>query len=115
MLENNKLSFFNIKLFSHLEENRKLEIIRYNKYLQNNVNISIINYIHLSNRYIIYESKGIGKEYIHDDDKFVNLKKLVRSKYILTKIFSFLDKKKKLLMLKYSKLYNKFFENMLIS
>ena len=71
MLENDKLSFFNRKLFSYIEENRKLEIIRYNKYLQNNINISIINYLYLAKRYIIFESKGIGKEYNHNNNKLI--------------------------------------------
>ena len=43
-----------------------------------------------------------------NDDKYVNLKKLVRSRFILNKIFSFLDKKKKLIMIKYNKLYINF-------
>ena len=71
MLKIDKLSFFNRKLFSYIEENKKLEIIRYNKYLQKNINISIINYLHLANRYIIYEAKGIGKEYNHGNDKLI--------------------------------------------
>ena len=48
---------------------------------------------------------GLKKD---NDDKYVNLKKLVRSKYILNKIFSFLDNKKKIIMIKYNKLYIKF-------
>ena len=40
-----------------------------------------------------------------NDDQFVNLKILVRSKYILKTIFSFLDEKKKLIMMKYNKFY----------
>ena len=44
-----------------------------------------------------------------NDEKYVNLKKLVRSKFILNTIFSFLDKKKKLIMIKFNKLYIKFF------
>ena len=40
-----------------------------------------------------------------NDDQFVNLKILVNSKYILKIIFSFLDKKKKLNMMKYNKSY----------
>ena len=43
MLENAKLRFLNMKLFYYIEEKLKLEIIRYNKYLQKNLNISIIN------------------------------------------------------------------------
>jgi len=57
-----------------------------------------------------YVNKNLIRLRKEDDNKYANLKKLVRSKYILNKIFSFLDKKKKLNMIKYSKLYNKFFE-----
>ena len=71
MLKNVKLFFFNKKLFSYIGENRKLEIIRYNKYLQKNININIINYLHLADRYIIYESKGVGKEYIRERNKLI--------------------------------------------
>ena len=42
---------------------KKLKVVKYNKSLQKNIDINIINYKHFSGRYIIYESNGIGKEY----------------------------------------------------
>ena len=45
---------------------------------------------------------------IYMKDKSVKLKILIRSKYILNKIFSFLNEKRKLIMIKYDKLFNKF-------
>ena len=63
MLKNIKSSYFNAKIFSYIEERQKLKIIKYNKNLQKNMNISIINYKFFSGKYIIYESNGIGKEY----------------------------------------------------
>ena len=63
MLKNIKSAYFNNILFSFIEERQKLKIIKCNKELQKNINISIINYKYISEKYIIYESKGIGKEY----------------------------------------------------
>ena len=64
MLEIFKSSyFFGKKLFSYMDIKRKLNIIKYNKALQNELDISLINYRIFSGRYIEYESKGKGKEY----------------------------------------------------
>ena len=69
MLQNIKsLYYFNKKLFSLIEEGKKLELIKYNKNLQKNLNINLTNYRYFSGRYIIYESKGRGKEYNWYDD-----------------------------------------------
>ena len=38
-------------------KDKKLELIKCNKYLQKNINISIINYKLFSGKYIMYESK----------------------------------------------------------
>ena len=67
---NNKNSFKKIKskyilkfIFSYLNEKTKLEIIKYNKTIQNIINIDITNYKFLSRGYIIYESNKKGKKY----------------------------------------------------
>ena len=39
--------------------------------MQKNLDINIINYKFFSGRYIIYESKGFGKEYYGDDDTLI--------------------------------------------
>ena len=57
------LYYFSIKLFNLMEEGKKLKLVKYNKNLQNNLNINTFNYIYFSKRYIIYESNGKGKEY----------------------------------------------------
>ena len=41
----------------------KLKLIKYNKQIQNQIDINIINYRLLSKKYIIYETKEKGKEY----------------------------------------------------
>ena len=62
-----KRHFFLRVLFSYMDEKQKLELIRYNKSLQENINISLINYKIFSGRYIIYGKNGKGKEYNYDD------------------------------------------------
>ena len=51
-----------------MDEKQKLKIIKYNKSLQKNININIINYKFFTGKYIIYQSKRIGKEYIGKDN-----------------------------------------------
>ena len=63
MLNNIKSDFFNRLLFSFIEKLTKLKILKYNKSLQNRLEINIKHYIVNSGRYIIYDSKGKGKEY----------------------------------------------------
>ena len=63
MLKNVKSSYFLKYIFSHITEGRKLKLIRYNKKLQKENDINIINYIYFSKRYLIIEPNGKGKEY----------------------------------------------------
>ena len=56
-------SFFIKKLFCHLKEKIKLKLIKYNKILQNEMNINLINYKFYSKRYTIVEKDGKAKEY----------------------------------------------------
>ena len=55
-------------LFIYVNEKLKLKIVKYNKILQNNININLINYKFFTGKYIIYESNRIGKEYDGYDD-----------------------------------------------
>ena len=48
-------------IYTFMEEAQKLKILRYNKNLQKAIDISIINYKFFSERYIIFGSKGFGK------------------------------------------------------
>ena len=63
MLENLKSSFFIQKLFSYLLEVKALNIAKYNKSLQNELNINIMNYKMFSGKYLVYEENGKGKIY----------------------------------------------------
>ena len=71
MLKNIKSSYFIKLIYTFVEEIQKLKLVRYNKSMQKNLDISIINYKFFKGNYIIYESKGIGKEYYGYDDKLI--------------------------------------------
>ena len=63
MLKKSKSSYFTQRIFSHINEKRKLQILKYNKALQKFMNINIINYVYYKGNYIIYDYNGLGKEY----------------------------------------------------
>ena len=68
MLENSKSIYFIKKLFTFVDEKTKLDIIKYNKNMQNIMDIDLINYKFYSKKYIMYEENGKGKEYNGYDD-----------------------------------------------
>ena len=63
MLINVNSSYIIKIIFSHIDEGIKLKLIKHNKAIQKKIDISIINYMFFQDKYIIYESKGKGKEY----------------------------------------------------
>ena len=67
MLENIKSRYIVQFIFSRIFENKKLVLVKYNKNLQNKLDIKLINYKLWSGKYIIYETKGKVKEYDPDD------------------------------------------------
>ena len=69
MLATIKSSYFVKNIFFILDERRKLKLIKYNKQIQNKLKIDLINYILFSNKFIIYENKTKGYEYLRDGDK----------------------------------------------
>ena len=56
-------------LFFHLNEKIKLKLIKYNKNLQNTIDINLNNYKFFSKRYIEFEADGKGKEYYGYNDE----------------------------------------------
>ena len=72
MLQKIKSEYFIKRLFTFADEKNKLDIIKYNKNMQNILDISLINYKIFSDRYIIYGGNGKGKEYNYDD-KLINI------------------------------------------
>ena len=63
MVENIKSQYFQKILLSSLNERTKLDLIKYNKHLQNLMDIKLINYKLYKVNYIVYETRGKGKEY----------------------------------------------------
>ena len=68
LIKNIKSNAISKLLFSYLDEKIKLKSIKYNKNLQSKIGISLKNYKFYSGKYIIYETKGKGKEYSGHDD-----------------------------------------------
>ena len=64
LLENIKSTYFIQKLFLHLGEKIKLKTVKYNKYLQDKIDIKLTNYKFYSGKYIEYENNIEGKEYL---------------------------------------------------
>ena len=58
-------------IFNIIPDKRKLNLVKYNKNLQNQININLFNYKFFSGKYIIYEEIGKGKEYDGNDDKLL--------------------------------------------
>ena len=63
-----KSKYIIIFIFSYLNEKTKLEIIKYNKKIQNILDITLTNYKFWSTSYIIYESNKKGKQYDGNED-----------------------------------------------
>ena len=55
-------------IFSFLNDNKKLNIIKNNKNLQQILEINIENYKNMCNRFIIFERDGKGKEYLRKNN-----------------------------------------------
>ena len=70
--ENLKSNYFLQKIFEHIKRNKSLKIIKYNKKIQNRLNISIKDYKEYSEIYssIEIEIIPIKNEYV----KFINIK-----------------------------------------
>ena len=63
MLDNIKSLYILKDCFSVLDEKRKLLLIKFNRRIQNKININLIHYKLFSGKYIIYEENGIMKEF----------------------------------------------------
>ena len=63
MLENIKSSYILRFVLSFIKEEMKLKLIKYNKSLQEKMEINLVNYKIFKPIYIIHEESGITKEY----------------------------------------------------
>ena len=71
MLVNIKSSYILKKLFTFINDKRKLQLIKKNKKIKELIDINIINYRLFSGKYIIFETKGKGNEYNSLNDKLI--------------------------------------------
>ena len=63
MLENIKSLYILKNVFINIEDEIKLNLVKYNKKLQKKLDISLIDYKFFSNKYIVYEDNGKGTIY----------------------------------------------------
>ena len=61
-------SFIIKKILFYINDDRKLKLFKYNKKIQNYLDINILNYRRFSGRYIVGETNGKGKEYNYEDN-----------------------------------------------
>ena len=71
MLNNISSSYITKIIFSYLGTEQTLKIVKYNKILQNKLDIHIIDYRLFSGKYIIYESEKYVKEYFTYNDNLM--------------------------------------------
>ena len=71
MAKNIQSLFILKKVLLFLDEARKLDLIKYNKSLQNKLNITLLNYKLFSGKYFKDEIYGIGKLYDLYYDKVI--------------------------------------------
>ena len=64
LLKNIKSKYIIQKIFSNLDEKRKLKTIKYNKNLQDKINIKLINFKLFTGRYIIYDKKKVNSSMV---------------------------------------------------
>ena len=63
MLENIKSIYFLKMLLSYIDDKRKLELIKYNKTIQDKLNINIVYYKLGSEKYLLFDKNGKVREY----------------------------------------------------
>ena len=71
MLENIKSFFITKILFSYINDKHKLDLIKYNKKLQNQFSLNILDYRYHSGKYINYVSDSIIEEYNSYNDELI--------------------------------------------
>ena len=98
MLENIKSVYFIKNLFYNLTPLTQLKIVKYNKSLQNKIDITLMNYKLLSERYIVQEENGKTKEFSLFDNQllfegeYLNGKRNGKGKeYLLSGRFGYID------------------------
>ncbi len=70
-INNIKSKYIIKKIFSLLKEKRKLKLVKYSKYFQKILSLSIENYKQISEKYLIYETNTYVKEYLTKGEKLI--------------------------------------------
>ena len=81
ILDNLKSDYFLQKLYDNITKKKKLEIVKYNKTIQNRINISVKNYKEYSENYTKIELNI--KVLKNTKGKFINIKPKKISNYIV--------------------------------
>ena len=80
MLKNVNSLYVLENIYSHLKEEIKLNLIRYNKFLQGKLNINLYNYKIISKKYKKFESKIKEKENNADTDLLIHEGEFLKGK-----------------------------------
>ena len=71
MLGNIKSRYILNIIFSSINDERKLLLVKYNNKIKDRLNIDLINYKFLSGKYFIGKRNGKGKEYNRYNDELI--------------------------------------------
>ena len=71
MLKKIKCIYFKKMIFSLIKEKKRLNIIKENKYLQNQLELTLLDYKNMSGKYVIYDGKGKGKEFNANNNNLI--------------------------------------------
>ena len=71
MIKNIKSTFTLKIIFSFMDDKSKLQLVKYNKRIQNILNINLLHYKLFSGKYLILEENGYGKEYDSYNDNIL--------------------------------------------
>ncbi len=71
MLENIKSIYFLKMVLSYIDDKRKLELIKYNKTIQDKLNINIAYYKLGSEKYLLFDTKRKVREYNKEYTKLI--------------------------------------------
>ena len=87
MLEQIKSSFITKEIFAYISNERKLELIKYNKHMQKILDVNLLNYKIYSGKYLLIDKNGIGKEFDYEgnlifEGQYLKGKKMEKEKNI---------------------------------
>ena len=85
IIENIKSRYILSKIYDNMTKKKKLEIVKYNKRIQNRINLSVKNYKDYSETFTPIEIEIIPKK--GEYDKFINVNKKDKSYYHIYFLF----------------------------